>query len=153
MESCVKDFLNVKALRMEQRACLINLASGKEVFAILPISFRKGWFSNCFFIRKCSTLNRSRKFDVKHNRGFSISFRDERRSKTTEKIWIQAAAIGTGEECVDDKEKVQNGECEIVFGSPESWLSKVWMKELKKGKLFRQTAWIANDEVHSVTEW
>ena len=69
------------------------------------------------------------------------------------RLGFLAAAIGIGEECEDDEEKVRNGECEIVFGSPESWLSKAWMKELKEGKLCRQTAAIAIDEVHSVTEW
>ena len=98
--------------------------------------------------RECSTLNRSWKVGV-HNRVFSFSFRDERPSSRTEKIW----SIGIGEECEEDEEKVRNGESEIVFGSPESWLSKAWMKELKEGKLGRQTAAIAIDEVQSVTEW
>ena len=48
---------------------------------------------------------------------------------------------------------MRSGECEIVLGSPESWLAKTWMKELKDGKLGRQTVAIALDEVHSVTEW
>ena len=68
-------------------------------------------------------------------------------------LGYSAAAIGIGEECHEDEERMKNGECEIVFGSPESLLSKAWMKELKEGRLDRQTAAVALDEVHSVTEW
>ena len=103
--------------------------------------------------RECSTFNRSCKVDLNHNRGFFVSFRDERSSRTPKRFGFSAAAIGIGTECKEDEEKVRNGECEIVFGSPESWLSKAWMNELKEGKLGRQTAAIAIDEVHSVTEW
>ena len=39
VESCLQDFPRVKALRMEQRTSLINLARGKDVFAILPTRF------------------------------------------------------------------------------------------------------------------
>lgn len=68
-------------------------------------------------------------------------------------LGLLAAAKGIGDECDKDEEKVRSGECEIVLGSPESWLAKTWMKELKDGKLGRQTVAIALDEVHSVTEW
>lgn len=68
-------------------------------------------------------------------------------------LGFSAAAIGIGEECLEDEEKARNGECEIVFGSPESWLSKTWIRGLKDGKLVRQTVALALDEVHSVTEW
>ena len=48
---------------------------------------------------------------------------------------------------------MQLGNCEIVFSSPERWLSKDWRKELRNGKLGSQTVEMALDEVHSVTEW
>ena len=69
------------------------------------------------------------------------------------KFGFSTAAIGIGKECLEDEEKARNGECEIVFGSPESWLSKTWITELKDGKHGRQTVALALDEVHSVTEW
>ena len=46
-------------------------------------------------------------------------------------LGLLAAAIGIGDECDMDEEKVRSSECEIVLGSPESWLAKTWMKELK----------------------
>ena len=52
----------------------------------------------------------------------------------------------------DVNEAVKSGSCGIVHCSPKSWLSKEWTKELQKGKLGKQVAAIAIDEVHSVTE-
>ena len=52
-----------------------------------------------------------------------------------------------------DEEAAKNGKCEIVCGSPESWLSKEWRKQLQEGQLGMQTVAIAIDEVHSITEW
>ena len=36
LENCLPDFPQVKVIRKEQKACLLNLARGKDVFAILP---------------------------------------------------------------------------------------------------------------------
>ena len=44
-------------------------------------------------------------------------------------------------------------EMEIVYGSPEIWLSNKWVKILKDSQLGKQIIAIAIDEVHSVTEW
>ena len=37
-----------------------------------------------------------------------------------------AAAIGIGEKGEEDEKKAREGKCEIVFGSPESWLITKW---------------------------
>ena len=64
---------------------------------------------------------------------------------------VSSAAIGVDERA--DEEAAKNGTCEIVYGSPESWLSREWKRELQEGQLGKQTVAIAIDEVHSVTEW
>ena len=51
-------------------------------------------------------------------------------------LGFSAAAIGLGEAVKAARE----GKCEIVFGSPETWLSSSWRIELRDGKLRRQTA-------------
>ena len=35
----MQDFPDIQALRKEQEICLVNLAHGKDVFAILPTGF------------------------------------------------------------------------------------------------------------------
>ena len=61
-------------------------------------------------------------------------------------VGFSAAATGLGEEYQDDEKATRQGKCEIVFGSPETWLSSSWRMELRDGKLGRQTAAFAVDE-------
>ena len=63
------------------------------------------------------------------------------------KIGVAAAMMGE-----DVDETVKSESCEIVYWSPKSWFSKEWTKGLQKGKLGKQVAAIAIDEVHSITE-
>ena len=153
LEDCLRDFPQVKALRKEQKACLLNLALGKDVFAILPTGFGKSLIFQ-LFPRVSSALCSS---EVKPLSTIIVVsplvsvMRDQ--VDQLKQLGFSAAAIRIGEESDKDEEKVRNGECEIVFGSPESWLARTWMKDLKEGKLGRQTVAIALDEVHSVTEW
>ena len=39
LADCLQDFPNIQALRKEQQLCLVTLARGKDVFAILPTGF------------------------------------------------------------------------------------------------------------------
>ena len=39
LNQCLRDFPHIGALRKEQNTCLVNLARGKNVFAILPTGF------------------------------------------------------------------------------------------------------------------
>ena len=48
--------------------------------------------------------------------------------------------------------KIVAGEMEIVYGSPEIWLSNKLVKVLKDSQLGKQIIVIAVGEVHSVTE-
>ena len=50
-----------------------------------------------------------------------------------------ATAIGLSEEFEEDEKVAREGKCEIIFGSPETWLSSS-RKELRDGILGRQTA-------------
>ena len=52
----------------------------------------------------------------------------------------------------DVDEAVKSESFEIVYWSPKSWFSKEWTKGLQKGKLGKQVAAIAIDEVQSITE-
>ena len=41
MIGCLRDLPHIQALRKKQETCLVNLARGKDVFAILPTGFGK----------------------------------------------------------------------------------------------------------------
>ena len=78
LENCLRDFPQVKVLRKEQKACLLNLARGKDVFAILPTGFGKSLIFQ-LFPRVSSALCSS---EVKPLSTiivvFSVGFSDER---------------------------------------------------------------------------
>ncbi|XP_068762083.1 ATP-dependent DNA helicase RecQ-like [Montipora capricornis] len=147
---CLKVFPNVQTLRFEQKLCLLNLIRGKDVFTMLPTGFGKSIIFQLFprVIKALQSCERI--FTIIVVSPLVSIMRDQ--VEELKKLGFLAAAIGI-EDSNEDEEKVRNGQCEIVFGSPESWLSKAWIKELKDGKLGKQTAAIALDEVHSVTEW
>ena len=44
LEDCLRNFPNLKEIRKEQKTCLLNLARGKDVFAILTTGFGKSSF-------------------------------------------------------------------------------------------------------------
>lgn len=150
--NALKDFPHVDSVRREQKECLENLVQGKDVFAILPTGFGKSLVFQ-IFPRLMKGLQRNRhsssvctiivvtplvaimKDQVEQLKGMGVS----------------SAAIGVDERA--DEEAAKNGTCEIVYGSPESWLSREWKRELQEGQLGKQTVAIAIDEVHSVMEW
>ena len=41
LKECLGNFLYIKELRKEEKTCLVNLARGKHLFAILPTGFGK----------------------------------------------------------------------------------------------------------------
>ena len=150
LKECLRDFPNIKELRKEQKTCLVNLARGKDVFAILPTGFGKSLIFQ-LFPRLSKAVQNSEKSTIIVVSPLVSVMRDQ--VEQLKQLGFSAAAIGIGEEVEDDEKNAIEGRCEIVFGSPETWLSKSWRKELQYGKLGQQTSALALDEVHSVTEW
>ena len=150
LEGCLRDFPDIQTLRKEQEICLVNLARGKDVFAILPTGFGKSLIFQLFPRLAKSAMKLEMCSIVVVSPLVSV-MRDQ--VEQLKKFGFSAAAIGLGEECEEDEKAAREGKCEIIFGSPETWLSTSWRKELRDGKLGRQTVALALDEVHSVTEW
>ena len=114
---------------------------GKDVFAILPTGFGKSLIFQLFpcVMSALHSIEGGKLMSTIILVSPLVSvMRDQ--VEQLKQFGFSAAAMGIGEECEEDEEKVRNGEYEIVFRSPESWLSKSWMKELKEGKLGRQMA-------------
>ena len=61
------------------------------------------------------------------------------------RIGVAATAIGLEQEEGMDEDAAKSGKCEIVYGSPESWLSKEWKKELQDGQLGKQSVAMSID--------
>ena len=150
LDECLRHFPDIRELRKEQKTCLLNLARGKDVFAIMPTGFGKSLIFQLFPRLAKAALSLENSTIIVVSPLISI-MRDQ--VEQLQKLGFSAAAIGIGEEGEEDEKRAREGKCEIVFGSPESWLSKTWQKELQYGKLGKQTSALALDEVHSVTEW
>ena len=148
VNTALNDFPNVEAIREEQRKCLKHLVDGIDVFAILPTGFGKSLIFQLFPRIKHALERRqeSRPFTIVVVTPLTAIMKDQ--VEHLNRIGVAAAMIGE-----DMDEAVKSGSYEIVYGSPEAWLSKEWTKELQEGKLGKQVAAIAIDEVHSITEW
>ena len=100
LENCLRDFPQVKVLRKEQKACLLNLARGKDVFAILPTGFGKSLIFQ-LFPRVSSALCSS---EVKPLSTIIVVsplvsvMRDQ--VEQLKQLGFSAAAIGIGDECI-----------------------------------------------------
>ena len=102
LENCLRDFpqVKVKVLRKEQKACLLNLARRKDVFAILPTGFGKSLIFQ-LFPRVSSALLSS---EVKPLSTIIVVsplvsvMRDQ--VEQLKQLGFSAAAIGIGDECI-----------------------------------------------------
>ena len=151
VNNVLRDFPHVVSLREEQKDCLKNLVAGKDVFAILPTGFGKSLIFQ-LFPRIISMLNGRDSGTISTIivvTPLVAIMKDQ--VEQLNALGVVTTAIGLDEGL--DESAAKNGRCEIVYGSPESWLSKEWRKELQEGQLGKQTVAIAIDEVHSITEW
>ena len=143
MDDCLQDFLNIQALRQEQQLCLENLARGKDAFAILPNGFGKSLISQ-LFPRLAKAAMKSEMFSIVVVSPLVSVMRDQ--VEQLKQLGFSAATIRLREEYEEDEKAAREGKYEIVFSSPETWLSSSWRMDLQDGKLGRQTAAFAVDE-------
>ena len=101
LDNCLRDFPQVKVLRKEQKARLLNLARGKDVFAILPTGFGKSLIFQ-LFPRVSSALCSSS--EVKPLSTIIVVsplvsvMRDQ--VEQLKQLGFSAAAVGIGDECI-----------------------------------------------------
>ena len=78
---------------------------------------------------------------------FCLVFDHERSSRTVKTTRVLGCNQRNRKRIGRERGKIAFAFCKIVFRSPESWLPKLWMKELEERKLGQQTAAVALDEV------
>ena len=112
--------MNPRCLVLWTSVC--ELARGKDVFAIMPTGFGKSLIFQLFPRLAKAALTLENSTIIVFLQLISL-MRDQVELK---KLGFLAAAIGITEEEEDDEKKVRQGKCEIVFGSLESRLVKMW---------------------------
>ena len=145
--TALSDFPNVVAKREEQRNCLKHVIGRIDVFPISPTGFGKSLIFQVFpRIKRALEWRQDRMIAIYDCVTPLIAIMKDQ-VEHLNKIEVAAAMM---EEDVD--EAVKSESCEIVYWSPKSWLSNEWTKGLQKGKLGKQVAAIAINEVQSITE-
>ena len=111
---CLQDFPNIQALRKEQQLCLVNLACGKDIFALLPTGFGKSLIFQLFprlvkaamKLEMCSIVVVSPLVSVMRHQVEQLK-----------QLGFSAAANGLCKEYEEDEKAARQGKCELVFGN------------------------------------
>ncbi|XP_039660315.1 ATP-dependent DNA helicase Q1-like [Perca fluviatilis] len=139
--------LNVSfLLKTEQRTTLEAFISKKDVFAVFPTGIGKS------LIYKLAPL-------VAKQMGLSetplvvvisplVALMEDQVKEAT-KLGLSALQLGT-----DNGELIRTSRCQLIFGSPESWLLSTKWREMLCSKVFRDNhVGIVVDEVHLTYKW
>ena len=118
INTVLSDFPNVEAIHKEQRNCLKHLVDRIDVFAILLTGFGKSLIFQLFpqIKRALERRQEGMPFTIVVVTPLIAIMKDQ--VQHLNKIGVAGAMIG---EYMD--EAVKSGSCEIIYRSPESWLS------------------------------
>ena len=111
---CLQDFPNIQALRKEQQLCLVTLARGKDVFAILPTGFGKSLIFQLLPQLAKAAMKSEMCSIVVVSPSVSV-MRDQ--VELLKQLGFPVAAIGLGKEYEEDEKAAREGKCEFVFGN------------------------------------
>ena len=148
LSDSLRDFSHIASLKEEQKRCLRSVAEKHDVFGILSTGFGKSLIFQILprVIKELWKLQRTTVLVVTP----LVSIMKDQVAEMR-RLGLKAFAIGLEEE--DAERELRDGDVDIVYGSPESWCSPVWSKELKDGQLGKQTVCIVVDEAHAVSAW
>lgn len=149
LSDSLRDFVHITQLKVEQKHCLRSLVEKKDVFGILPTGFGKSIIFQILprVMKVLWNLERTTVLVVTPLVSIMKDQVEEMRQ-----LGLKAYAIGLGDE-ETEKELRASADVEIIYGSPESWCSPVWSRELQDGQLGKQIVCIVVDESHAVTDW
>ena len=69
-------------------------------------------------------------------------------------VAIKAEFIGDEQESKEAKQQLERGECQIVYGSPEAFLSTTrWWAMLSKDAYKKRLCLVAVGEAHCISHW
>uniref|UniRef100_A0ABM0GKJ3 DNA 3'-5' helicase n=1 Tax=Saccoglossus kowalevskii TaxID=10224 RepID=A0ABM0GKJ3_SACKO len=141
--------LNIQ-LKSEQKRGIASLYRGEDALIILPTGFGKSLIYSlapkAFNI--CSENSGSIILVISPLISLMVD-----QVKRCLKYGISAALIGSAQHDHHVARQVRDGECQVVFASPEAILSRSWRKVLISDVYQRNLIGIAIDEAHCVDLW
>ena len=149
LSDSLREFKHITGLKEEQKSCLRSVAERKDVFGILPTGFRKSLIFQLLprVMKVLWKLERATVLVVTPL--FSIM---QDQVQELNRLGLRAFAIGLSDEEAEKELRSSAFHVDVIYGSPESWCSSVWAKELK-GQLGKQIVFLVVDEAHAVSAW
>ena len=142
----IREIDSITAIKPEQESALVEFLDGKDVPAVLPTGFGKS------LIYQLAPLV-TKKISPSTNPIFVIVsplvelMNDQ--IKEASKLGITSMRLD-----VHSDTDIQEGKCQLVFGSPESWLLNEKWRTMLANPVYRQNLkGIVVDEVHVAYKW
>ena len=149
----VLETFQIDNLKDSQREVLEKLVSGLDVFVIQPTGSGKSLIfqSAPIVFDTVRPLSNAKSIALVISPLVSLMQDQVRYLKS---VGISAEFIGDEQKSEEAKQLVERGECQIVYGSPESFLStKRWRAMLNSDAYKDRLCLVAVDEAHCISHW
>jgi len=142
----------VENLKDFQQKALQKLVNGEDIFVIQPTGSGKSLVYQSalmvFDIVKRTTF----KSTAVVISPLTLLMQDQVKFLTS--IGVTAEFIGEDQQDDEAKKAVERGDCQIVFGSPESFLSSDRWRKMLLSKVYEERLCLtAVDEAHCISHW
>ena len=148
----ILETFQIESLKDLQREALENLVSSRDVFLIQPTGSGKSLIFQSAPIFFDIVRPKSGKSIVLVISPLVSLMLDQVRFLKS--LGISAEIIGDEQNCEQARKRVERGQCQIVYGSPEAFLStKRWRVMLSNDAYKKGLCLVAVDEAHCICHW
>ena len=150
IQASLREFPHIPRLKEEQKLCIQSVAKKRDVFGILPTGFGKSLIFQLLprVLKESWKIERSTVIVVSP----LVSIMKDQVEELS-RLGLKTFALGLGDDEREKELRAREFNIDVMYGSPESWCSKEWSRELKEGQLGKQTVCLVVDETHSVSAW
>ena len=149
----VLECFKLQNLKDSQREALQNVVKGQDVFVIQPTGSGKSLIfqSAPIVFDTVRPLTNAKSIALVIS---PLSSLMQDQGRYLKSVGIKAEFIGDEQESEEAKQLVERGECQIVYGSPEAFLStKRWRTMLSNDPYKKRLCLVAVDEAHCISHW
>lgn len=154
-EACdrILQTFKIDSLKELQRKALEALVKGEDVFIIQPTGSGKSLIfqSAPIVFDIMNPLASGKSIAIVISPLVSLM---EDQVTFLKSIGITAEFIGDDQKNEDAKRMVEQGECQVVYGSPEAFLSSKRWRAMLSGDIYKERLrLVAVDEAHCISHW
>ena len=148
----ILETFHIESLKDLQREALEKLICGRDVFLIQPTGSGKSLIFQSAPIFFDIVRPKSAKSIVLVISPLVSLMLDQ--VHFLKSLGISAEIIGDEQNCEQARKRVERGQCQIVYGSPEAFLStKRWRAMLSNDAYKKGLCLVAVDEAHCISHW